>query len=97
MLLSFMIVVFWCVVYAFLGLLVLATVSTLRVTFLNLTVFVIGALVGSTVFSIMSGQFQGSLDNYPDAIHFAGAVVGGAALVWLKIRFVKSPGDSRLL
>jgi hypothetical protein len=97
MLLSFMIVVFWCMVYGFVGLIVLATVPALRVTLLNLTAFVIGALIGSTVFSVVSGQFQGPLDNYPDAIHFAGAVVVGAGFVWLKTRFVKSPSDSRLL
>jgi|ERR1700674_5309508 len=96
MLLSIMIVVFWCVVYTFVGLIVLAIVPALRVTLLNLTAFVIGALIGSTVFSILSGQFQGPLDNYPNAIHFAGAVIGGSGLAWLKIRLVKSPSDSRL-
>jgi hypothetical protein len=97
MLLSFMIVLFWCVIYTFVGLIVLATVPALRVTLLNLIVFVMGALIGSTIFSIASGQFHSPLDNYPDAIHFVGAVTGGAVLVWLKMRFVKSPSDSRLL
>jgi hypothetical protein len=97
MLLSFMIVVFWCVIYMFVGLIVLAALPTLRVTLLNLIAFVVGALIGSTFFSIASGQFHSPLDNYPDAIHFVGAVTGGIALLWLKLRFVKSPRDSRLL
>ena len=97
MLLSFMIVVFWCVTYGFVGLIVLASVPALRVTLLNLIAFVVGALVGSKIFSIIYGQYQGPLDNYPDAIHFVGALAGGAALLWLKMRYVKSPSDSRLL
>jgi uncharacterized membrane protein YeaQ/YmgE (transglycosylase-associated protein family) len=97
MLLSFMIVVFWCLIYTFVGLIVLATVPALRVTLLNLIAFVIGALIGSTIFSIVSGQFHSPLDNYPNAAHFVGAVTGGAVLVWLKMRFVKSPSDGRLL
>lgn len=96
MLLSFMIVVFWCVIYGFLGLIVLASVPALRVTVLNLIAFVVGALAGSTIFSIVYGQYRGPLDNYPDAIHFVGALAGGAVLVWLKMRFVKSPSDGRL-
>jgi hypothetical protein len=97
MLLSFVIVVFWSVIYAFVGLIVLATVPALRVTLLNLVAFVVGGLTGSTIFSIAYGQFRGPWDNYPDAIHFVGALTGGLVLVWLKMRFVKSPGESRLL
>ncbi len=92
-----MIVVFWCVIYTFVGLIVLASIPALRVTLLNLIAFVIGALIGSTIFSVVSGQFRSPLDNYPDAIHFVGAVTGGVVLVFLKIRFVKSTSDSRLL
>jgi hypothetical protein len=92
-----MIVVFWCVIYTFVGLIVLASIPALRVTLLNLIAFVIGALIGSTIFSVVSGQFHGPLDNYPDAIHFVGAVTGGVVLVFLKMWFVKSPSDSRLL
>jgi len=87
----------WCVVYTFVGLIVLVTVPAFRVTLLNIIAFVIGALIGSTIFSMASGQFHSPLDNYPDAIHFVGAVTGGVVLVWLKMRFVKSPSDSRLL
>jgi hypothetical protein len=43
MLLSFMIVVFWSVIYAFVGRIVLVAVPALRVTLLNLIAFVIGA------------------------------------------------------
>ena len=92
-----MIVVFWSVIYTFMGLIVLASIPALRVTLLNLIAFVIGALIGSTIFSVVSGQFHSPLDNYPDAIHFVGAVTGGVVLVLLKMRFVKSPSDSRLL
>ena len=97
MLLSVMIVVFWCVIYTFVGLIVLASVPALRVTLVNVVVFVIGGLIGSTIFSIEYGQYRGPLDNYPDAVHFIGAVIGGILLVWLKMRFLKSPHDSRLL
>jgi uncharacterized membrane protein YeaQ/YmgE (transglycosylase-associated protein family) len=97
MLLSFMIVVFWCVIYTFVGVIVLVTVPALRVSLLNLIAFVIGALIGSTIFSIASGQFHSPLDNYPDAVHFVGAVTGGVVLVWLKMRLLKSQSDSRLL
>ena len=97
MLFSFMVVVFWSVIYALVGLIVLATIPALRVTLLNLVAFVVGALIGSTIFSIASGQFRSPLDNYPDAIHFAGALTGGVLLVWLKMRFLKSPNEGRLL
>jgi hypothetical protein len=94
MLLSFMIVLFWCVIYMFVGLIVLASVPALRVTLLNLIAFVIGALVGSTIFSIAYGQFHSPLDNYPDAIHFVGAVTGGIVLVWLKCDLVYDLSES---
>jgi hypothetical protein len=97
MLLSFMIVVFWCLVYAIVGLIVLASVPTLRVTLLNLIAFVIGALIGSQIFSFVYGQYRGPLDNYPDFAHLVGAAVGGTLFVWLKLRFVKSSSDGRLI
>jgi hypothetical protein len=85
MLLSFMIVVFWCAVYAIVGLIVLASVPTLRVTLLNLIAYVIGGLIGSQIFSIAYGQYRGALDNYPDFARFVGAAIGGTLLVWLKL------------
>jgi len=79
-----------------LGLLVLACVPGLRLTFLNLLLFVVGAFFGALAFSlgyllIFSGHelkdaaFVGLFLAF-----FAGATLGGALLVKLKIRFVKT-------
>jgi len=79
-----------------LGLLVLACVPGLRLTFLNLLFFVVGAFFGALAFSlgyllIFSGHelkdvaFVGLFLAF-----FAGATLGGALLVKLKIRFVKT-------
>jgi hypothetical protein len=97
MLLSFMIVVCWSAVYIIVGLIILSSMPGLRVTLLNLIAFVFEGLLGSEIFSIVYGRYRGPFDNYPDAIGLVGAVAGGAFVVWLKMRFVKTPSDSRLL
>lgn len=92
-------IVFWSVIYTVAGLIILASVPALRVTLLNLIALVIGALIGSIVFSSVYVYLvlRAPFNNHPNAAYFVGAIAGGALLLWLKIRFVKSPRDSRLL
>jgi hypothetical protein len=98
MLLSFMIAVYWCLVFTIVGLIVLAAVPTLRVTLLNLIAFVIGGFAGSAGTLYVYGIYRfGLLENYPMTISLVGAIAGGTLLVWLKIRFIKTSGDTRLL
>jgi hypothetical protein len=94
--LSFMVVVFWCVVYAVAGLIVLACVPGLRLTLLNVIAFLIGAFAGSAaLLSVYGSVSNRRLHNYPDAIGLIGAVTGGTLLVWLKTRFIQTSGDTR--
>jgi hypothetical protein len=98
MLLSFVSVVFWCVVYSIFRLIVLAYVPALRVTLLNLVVFVIGAFFGSLTLLFAYGAFRlGPLQIYPDTISLIGAMAGGTLFALLKTRFIKTPADGRLL
>jgi len=95
--LSFMIVVFWCVVYAVVGLIVLACAPGLRLILLNLIAFLIGAFAGSVALLSVYGSVPiRRLHNYPDAVSLVGAVTGGTLLVWLKTRFIKTSADTRL-
>jgi len=50
MLLSFVIAVYWCLVYTIVGSIVLACVPNFRVTLLNVAAFVIGAWPGSDAY-----------------------------------------------
>jgi hypothetical protein len=85
-----------CVACATLGLIVLACVPGLRLTFLNLLLFVVGAFLGALAFLLgYLGIFAGH--ELKDAafvglflVFFAGATLGGAGLVKLKMRFVKT-------
>jgi hypothetical protein len=97
MLLSFMIVVFWCVVYSVVGLIVFACVPGLRFTLFNLIAFLIGAFAGSEAFLSVYGAYRlGRIDNYPNAVGLVGALTGGTVLVLLKKKFIKTSGDTRL-
>jgi uncharacterized membrane protein YeaQ/YmgE (transglycosylase-associated protein family) len=94
MLLSFMLVVYWCLVYTIAGFIVLASVPKLRVTVLNLLAFVIGAFAGRTGTLYVYGAYRfGFLENYPITIGLVGAIAGGILLVWLKTRFIKTSDD----
>ena len=69
MLLSFMIAVYWCLVYTIAGFIVLAFVPKLRVTLLNLVAFVIGGFAGSAGILQVYGMYRfGLLENYPMTI-----------------------------
>lgn len=80
MLFSFVIAVYWCVVYTIVGYVVLACVPALRVTLLNLITFVIGAFPGSLAFlstvAFLNDHVAyrfGPLENYPIAFSLLGA------------------------
>jgi hypothetical protein len=85
-----------CVAFGILGLLVLASVPGLRLTFLNLLLFVVGAFPGALAcligyLQLFAGhelQDAAFVGLFP--VLFAGASLGGALLVKLKIRFVKN-------
>jgi hypothetical protein len=85
-----------CTAFGTLGLIVLACVPSLRVTFLNLLLFVIGAFFGALAFLLAYLEiFKGH--ELKDAafvglflVFFLGATLGGALLVKLKIRFLKT-------
>jgi hypothetical protein len=98
MLLSFVMVFFWCLVYSVLGAIVLGCVPTLRVTVLNLISFVIGAFFGSFVILWAYGTLRlGRIEINPMFISLIAAAISGTISVWLKTRFIKTPTDTRLL
>lgn len=101
MLLNFVIVVAYSCMYAILGSLVLGLVPPLRVTLLNLIVFVLGSFAGGVGFLYASdiAGLQALKDKYIIFIllYFVAAALGGTLLVWLKMRFIKAPDDSRIL
>jgi len=104
MFLSFVIVVYWCLVYTILGSIVLASVPTFRVTVLNVVAFVFGAWLGTYVWDYSSAfLFEhfalrlGPLERYPVASSLIGAAAVGVLFVWLKLRFIKSSDERRLL
>lgn len=84
------------VAFGILGLLVLACVPGLRLTFLNLLLFVVGAFFGGLAFSlgyllIFAGhELKDAAFVGLFLVFFAGATLGGAGLVKLKMRFVKT-------
>lgn len=78
--------------YTILGLIVLSSVPGLRVTFRNLFVFVVGALLGGFVFLFLYGRVF-ARNRLGDAAFYGifpvllvGGVVGGGLLVWLRKR-----------
>ena len=102
--LAFVIAMYWCLVYAIVGSIVLACVPTFRVTLLNVIVFVIGAWPGSYAYYFALGFFLDHLahrvvilEHYPVAFSLVGAITGGSLLVLLKLRFIKASDDRRLL
>jgi hypothetical protein len=104
MLLSFVLIVYWCVVYAILGLIVLACIPTFRVTLLNVVAFVLGAWLGAYAYiyasNLMFDHFAlrfGPLERYPVASTLIGAGAVGTLFAWLKLRLIKSSDSSRML
>lgn len=85
-----------CVAFGILGPLVLVFVPGLRLTFMNLLTFLVGAFPGALAFAlgyllIFAGHelsdaaFVGLF-----VVFLAGAMFGGTLLVTLKIRFLKT-------
>ena len=85
-----------CVAFGILGLLVLACVPGLRLTLMNLLIFLVGAFPGALAFALgylllfaghelSDAAFAGLF-----VVFFAGAMLGGTLLVTLKIRFLKT-------
>jgi hypothetical protein len=99
MLLNFVTYMAYCCAYAVLGSIILALVPAFRVTLLNLIVFVLGAFAGAVTFlySFNSPVLQ-RVNNYVlfVLLYLGAAAFGGTLAVWLKVRFVKAPADSRL-
>ena len=90
MLLNFVLTFIAAAVYAILGSIVLAALPKLRVTELNLLVFVLAAYGGALVIPEFSyGPF--TVFNWP------GAVLGGTLAVFLKAVLIKTPAESRWL
>ena len=90
MLLNVVLLVLTVGVYAILGSIVLAAVPKLRITALNLIVFVLGAYVGA-LFIPMIPYGPLTLFNWP------GAVLAGTLSVFLKTLLIKTPTESRWL
>jgi|HubBroStandDraft_6_1064221.scaffolds.fasta_scaffold153224_2 hypothetical protein len=90
MLLNVVLVVLTVGIYAILGSIVLAAVPKLRITALNLIVFVLGAYVGALLIPMIPyGPF--TLFNWP------GAVLAGTVAVFLKTLLIKTQAESRWL
>jgi hypothetical protein len=87
---------FLCIVgFAVVGLIALAAVPALRLTFLNLSLFVGGAIPGALLFSFVYGRILGKnqlsdttfVGIFP--VLLVGGVLGGLVLVSLKVRLTK--------
>jgi len=90
--------IIWLVIYALMGVVVLAVIPAFRITLLNLVTFVVGAFAGSTALLYASGSRPlRFVEINPIEFVILGAAVGGTLVVWLKIRFIKTPPDTRLL
>jgi len=89
---------FYSLVYTVLGSVALAAIPGLRVTLLNLVVFVLGAFAGGITFlhASSSAALQPLAKHYLVFIvfYFGAAIFGGTLLVWLKMRFLKTSNDS---
>jgi hypothetical protein len=78
--------IFACI-YGILGTIILAAVPSLRLTVLNILIFILAAYLGSLLFRLALLDLLGLL---------GGSLVGGVA-VWLKILWLKTPPASRWL
>ncbi len=85
-----------CVTYTILGLVVLVCVPALRLTFLNLFLFLAGAFPGGLALLFVYGRIF-ARNQLGDAAFYGifpvllvGGATGGALLVWLKMRLVKT-------
>ncbi|SRR5260370_12386629 len=83
-----------------LGIIVLASVPTFRISVSNLFVFVFGAFLGMFALSNLLGRGLNALgllkgapiDRQNELIYvwvFLGALIGGTVFVWLKLRLQK--------
>ena len=90
MLLNVVLLVLTVGVYAILGSIVLAAVPKLRITGLNLVVFIFAAYVGALLIPIFP---YGPLTLF----HWPGAVLAGTVAVFLKTLLIKTQAESRWL
>ena len=85
-----------CVAFTVLGLIVLSCVPAFRLTFLNLFLFVVGAFLGGLTFLFVYGRIFARNQLSDTAFYgifpvlLVGGAFGGALLVWVKMRFVKT-------
>ena len=99
MLLPFIGFIAGCVVFTILGSIVLGCIPTLRLTAVNLLLFVIGAFPGALALPYLYGRIFASSNNQLTSrtavlglfgVILVGAIAGGAGLVWLRIHFVRT-------
>ena len=86
-----------CVVLGILGMIVLACIPAFRVTFLNISIFVLGAFAGAVAFLRLDGLLFPSRNRYDHAIELIpliGATIGGSVFVWLRMLFAKWYDDN---
>ena len=90
MLLNFVLMILMVGVYAILGSIVLTTVPKLRLTALNLVVFILAAYIRSLIIPIIPyGPL--TIFNWPAAVSV------GTLAVFLKTLLIKTPAESRWL
>jgi hypothetical protein len=85
--------------FAIVGLITLTFVPGLRLTVPNMFLFIVGTFPGALVFFLVYGwmfgrnQWSGAASTGIFPIFIVGGALGGALLVWLKTRFVKTRRD----
>jgi hypothetical protein len=89
-----------CAIFSVLGWAILTLVPSFRFSIANLTLFVMGAFLGSMTFMIAYGRIFADSNNELTsgwtvvgmfAVMFIGAVLGGSVLAWLNAHFRKQP------
>lgn len=98
MLLPLIAFVMGCVVFVGIGLIVLSRgIPTLRLTSLNLLLFVAGAFLGTFALELLYGWIFADVGNHlrntlavtaQIPVMMIGAVAGGVGVVWLKTRIL---------
>jgi hypothetical protein len=89
-------VIICCVAFTILGLVVLTLLPVFRLTFVNLVLFVLGAVPGGIAFLFLYGKLF-ARDQLSDKAFYGifpilllGGVSGGTLAVWSKMNFAKA-------